>query len=207
MKLICLGDSLTAGLKQNDTNHWVHIAEQETGDTYINKGICGDTTGGMLARFYRDVVEEHGKVVLIMGGMNDFISGDLPGHVKSNIMAMVHQAWFYQIKPIVGIPMFFDKDSLPKDWVAFTDFSYILEVYKRLRHWLHHFSQVFHTEIIDFETGFEQLAKRPRHEYFADGLHPNDKGSLLMADWLVRQNGYVVTKTTSMCQNDTFANV
>ena len=94
MKIVCLGDSLTAGMDREADSHWLNILKREAVHTYINKGICGDTTSGMLARFYRDVVEEGAKCVILMGGGNDFIVGADVGSVQSNMMALVHQAFF-----------------------------------------------------------------------------------------------------------------
>ena len=47
-KLICLGDSLTFGLRVPQSQTWPRLV-QETGVEVIHLGICGDTTGGMLA--------------------------------------------------------------------------------------------------------------------------------------------------------------
>ena len=71
-KLICLGDSLTFGLRVPQSQTWPRLV-QETGVEVINLGICGDTTGGMLSRL-QTVLREHGTTqayVLIMGGSND----------------------------------------------------------------------------------------------------------------------------------------
>lgn len=54
MKIVCLGDSLTYGYGVPRKDGWVSLAAQATGHTLVNKGVSGDTTGGMLARFARD---------------------------------------------------------------------------------------------------------------------------------------------------------
>ncbi len=55
MKIVCLGCSLTAGYGVSREDSWVGILSRTTCDTWINAGICGDTTGGMLARLGESV--------------------------------------------------------------------------------------------------------------------------------------------------------
>ena len=78
-KLICLGDSLTFGAGVTRRDCWTSLVQRECGWTVVNRGISGDTTGGMLVRLHRDVLgpalEERrcgGDCrVLVMGGSND----------------------------------------------------------------------------------------------------------------------------------------
>lgn len=186
MKIICLGDSLTAGVDRNASSHWINILEREAVHTYVNKGICGDTTGGMLARFHRDVVAEGAQSVIIMGGGNDFIVGSDLGTVQANIMAMVHQAFFHNIIPVLGIPVFFDKGSIRNDWADFTDFTEVIEKYKKYRKWVYRFSKTFQAEVLDFEAAFEREVRGEWKDYFADGVHPNEKGNRIMANLIIR---------------------
>lgn len=186
MKIVCLGDSLTAGIEKNDPDNWVRILEREAFHTYINKGICGDTTGGMLARMQKDVVEEQAKSVIIMGGGNDFIVGCDIGTVKANIMAMVHQAYYNNIIPVVGVPVLFDQESIQENWAKFSDFTKVAEQYKQYREWIGRFSETFHVSVLDFQKAFEEKVTGEWKDYFSDGLHPNRKGNRIMADVILK---------------------
>ena len=80
-KLICLGDSLTFGLRVPQSQTWPRLV-QETGVEVISLGICGDTTGGMLARLPA-ILKDQCKtqaVVLIMGGSNDIFGASVADH-------------------------------------------------------------------------------------------------------------------------------
>ena len=125
MKVICLGDSFTFGFGVKKQDCWVSRLDID-GYSFVNKGINGDTTSGMLARFERDVVSENPNYVLITGGVNDFISGSSLQIPQNNYMAMVHQAFHRKIIPIVGISPGFDPDLMRKDWAAFQDFHQVL---------------------------------------------------------------------------------
>lgn len=103
MKIVCLGDSLTYGFMLPRKKAWPGLLNEVPGINSLNKGINGDSTSGMLSRFQKDVVEENPSRVIIMGGTNDFLSGLSVDLAYSNIMTMVHQAYFYKIKPMVMV--------------------------------------------------------------------------------------------------------
>ena len=92
MKVVCLGDSLTYGYGVPRKDCWASLTAARTGHTLVNRGVNGDTTGGMLARFGRDVLEERPQRVLLMGGANDIIYGGSDAPARLNLMAMVRQA-------------------------------------------------------------------------------------------------------------------
>jgi len=98
VKIVCLGDSLTYGFGVRRAKVWTKLAENKLQEEYklhievINEGICGDTSGGMLSRFHNSVFLQKANIVHIMGGGNDFMVGAGLELVKSNIMAMTHQA-------------------------------------------------------------------------------------------------------------------
>lgn len=105
MKLVCLGDSLTYGYGVPRRDCWVSLCAERTGHTLVNRGITGDTAGGMLSRFGRDVLNERPDRVLIMGGANDiFLTGsDL--RARADLGALVHQSVAAGIRPMLGLPI------------------------------------------------------------------------------------------------------
>ncbi|MCD8140286.1 MAG: hypothetical protein LUE17_11010 [Planctomycetaceae bacterium] len=48
MKILCLGDSLTFGTGVTRSNAWTTLVHKQTGYEVVNRGVPGDTTGGML---------------------------------------------------------------------------------------------------------------------------------------------------------------
>jgi lysophospholipase L1-like esterase len=74
VKIVCIGDSITAGAPLVGTGkEWVTLLQSKLGKRamLINRGIGGDTTAGMIARFQADVVAEKPDYVIIAGGLND----------------------------------------------------------------------------------------------------------------------------------------
>lgn len=182
MKIVCLGDSLTYGYGVPRKENWISLLNKSGPVNYINKGINGDTSGGMLARFGRDVVEEKPNMVIIMGGINDFIIGSGIETVRTNIMAMVHQAYYHRIIPVVAVPVRFDIETISEDWADFADFKETAEKTKLLRSWIIDFGKVFHTECLDLYDGFAARTQGEYSGYFVDGLHPDKKGHKIIAE-------------------------
>ena len=80
-----------------DGNRWDEIVAQAraveaAGATIINSGIGGDTSGGLLGRFYPDAIQHHPDMVIIMGGTNDLWWDLEINLILANIFTMTCQA-------------------------------------------------------------------------------------------------------------------
>ena len=182
MKMICIGDSLTYGLGVPVENSWVEILNRETEYEVYNKGISGDTSGGMLARLERDVLRENPDIVFVMGGANDFIMGCDLGVVKANLMAIVHQLYAARKKVILGIEIAGDPEHIRKDWANLTDFYEVNEKVAAMAKWLPDFCTAFQIPYVNLYQEFHDTIRGRETQYFFDGVHPNSKGHRLMAD-------------------------
>ena len=103
--IVCHGDSLTEGSDLNPNYTWPHLVGNRLSVKVINSGIGGDTSGGLLGRFYHDVVRHQPDIVLILAGTND-LWWDLDTKlIQANIVSMACQAQYHNIAPIVGLPL------------------------------------------------------------------------------------------------------
>lgn len=186
MKMICIGDSLTYGLGVPLEDNWVEILNRESAYRVYNKGINGDTSGGMLARFERDVLREKPDVVFIMGGSNDFIMGCDINVVKANIMAMVHQARAAKIEVVLGIEICGDTAHIRADWNGLTDFYEVERKLQEMSEWLQVFCRAFQIPCVDLHGQFAQAIAGRQEQYFIDGVHPNRRGHRVLADLLLK---------------------
>lgn len=72
---------------------------------YLNRGITHQATPQMLVRFRQDVIGLKPKVVVIMGGTNDFAGYAGPateGTIKENVMTMVELAKLHGIRVVLA---------------------------------------------------------------------------------------------------------
>ena len=71
------------------------------GNGYLDKGISGQNTTQMLARFQKDVIDLEPQVVVIMGGTNDLAQGVSKEEIVSNIYQMAEMASAAGIKVVL----------------------------------------------------------------------------------------------------------
>ncbi len=64
-KIICHGDSLTEGSDLENNYTWPKLVENQIQVTVLNRGIGGDTSGGLMSRFHPDVVRYQPDMVVI----------------------------------------------------------------------------------------------------------------------------------------------
>ena len=188
-KVVCLGDSLTDALGVPRHETWTALAQARLGRPFVNKGISGDTTGGMLARFGRDVLAEAPGTVLIMGGPNDFMAGLPVEAVKANITAMARQAQHYGIVPLLGVPTRACYDALPEQLRPIVDGDYIASRLEALRDWILPFARTLGNPCIDFAEEFQRRVPEPYGSNFQDGMHPTAQRQSVLAD-IVAEHPY-----------------
>jgi len=112
--ILCFGDSLTAGYQ---TPSPAHPSGQDSSYGYVLQeylgvrgrvevsGICGETTGEMVLRFRRAVLERHPQMVIILGGTNDLGWNADPAEIMRNLIKMYELARASSIVPVpVTVP-------------------------------------------------------------------------------------------------------
>lgn len=92
-RVVFMGDSMTQGWRLN---------EYFPGKDFLNRGISGQITSQMLARFTQDVIELKPSAVVIWGGTNDIARGVDPAVIQRNITAMCDLAEFHKIKVVLA---------------------------------------------------------------------------------------------------------
>lgn len=72
-----------------------------TGNGYLDKGVSGQNTAQMLARFQKDVIDLNPVVTVIMAGTNDLAQGVTKEQIVANISAMAQMAQAAGIKVVL----------------------------------------------------------------------------------------------------------
>ena len=177
-KIVCIGDSLTYGFGVSKSHSWFSLLENKFSNyLWLNKGINGDTTLGMMDRFYEDVIDEKPNMVIIMGGSNDFLSHRSVESTLDNIKFLVKDALDNHIIPILGIPPFVIDSMAMESWDPYCNYALMnskLELYKNL---LDEYSIKENLLVLNFYDLFKNLSINNSIEHFyTDGLHLNSKG-------------------------------
>ena len=106
MKVVGLGDSLTYGYAVPSGEGWFdRMADYFPTLNWVNCGIPGDSTQGMLYRFERDVVQQKADVVTILGGVNDLMSRASVDSVAERLIQIGELAEEHGIIPFMLLPL------------------------------------------------------------------------------------------------------
>lgn len=160
-RVVFIGDSITEAWKPA-------VPSLFTGDV-LDRGVSGQTTSQMLARFRTDVIDLHPAVVHIMGGINDIHNVDGTALTRSNIQSMVELARANGIRVILGAvtpSSFFQgsPDMVPGPRII------------RLNEWLRDYAARNHLVFVDYYAPLVDGKQGIRDGLSNDGLHPNRLG-------------------------------
>jgi acyl-CoA thioesterase-1 len=164
MKIVCLGDSITWGFPWGPKESWVKMLADSIDGEVINQGINGNSTSDMLMRFKSSVLKYNPTHVIIMGGINDVISGESFDRICWNINQMAEKAIENKIEVILGIPTAVDDPHWERLLV-------------RIRKWMIELCQQKGLKYIDFSRAFYDDQGNIKTELLLpDGGHPDRAG-------------------------------
>ena len=115
-KIVALGDSTTAGTplfkspieappngegdQESQFAYWLMRSHPEW--TVLNRGVNGECTDQITARFDRDVIANKPAVVIILAGVNDVYQGRSVSYVTGQLRAMYDRAAAAKIPVVAG---------------------------------------------------------------------------------------------------------
>lgn len=171
-RIVFFGDSITDGWRLNE-----YFPSQD----FINRGISGQVTSQMLARFLPDVAAHKPDAVLILAGTNDIARGTAPSTIQSNLTAIADLADAHKVKPIFA-------SILPvSDYHKGVNPSYARTpmrppaVIQAMNAWLKDFCVRRNYVYLDYFAGLADQGGQLKADYADDGLHPNPAGYRAMA--------------------------
>ena len=182
MKIVCLGDSLTKGYGIRKRENWVYLADAGSDHDWLNQGILGDSSAGLLSRLERDCFSHSPQAAILMAGTNDLIQGAPLAVVQSNMACAVHHCHHFNVSPYLGVPILTDAEAAADHWgdrMAFAEVNRQLTMY---RDWVYRFGEQFSCQVIDFQEAFRKAsAELPDEDWYLDGLHPSAHGNEILA--------------------------
>jgi lysophospholipase L1-like esterase len=147
------------------------------GKPYVNRGISGQTTAQMVARFRQDVINLHPKAVVILGGTND-IAGNTgqmtPEMTEANWQTMADLARENGIRVIFA-------SLTPSTEFGWHKGLKPAEKIRSLNAWLQGYCSTHSLTYLDYYSVLTNADGGMRVELSADGVHANPKGYTLMA--------------------------
>lgn len=182
MKIVCFGDSLTAGYGVTTKERWSYLLQKKLNCEILNLGINGETTSGMLSRSYDDVILNKPTHVIIMAGTNDLFHYVKLSQIEENIKLLLNEAIKYCIIPILATLPPCDTVMCKLKWQDDYDYSNFNNLLNQYRLWILKYCYENNLRCIDFYTVFKQVLNTVNtNQYLLDGIHPTAKGHKLMA--------------------------
>ena len=164
-RVVFMGNSITEGWVRNDPEFF-------NSNSFIGRGISGQTTAQMLIRFRPDVMDLKPKAVVILAGTNDIAANKGPVTIENtagNIFSMVELAQANGIKVVLA-------SVLPANRYSWRPAIYpadkIIELNKLIKAYAEEHDIVYldyYTPMVDDEKGLKAA-------YSIDGVHPTTEG-------------------------------
>jgi acyl-CoA thioesterase-1 len=173
-KIVCLGDSLTAGLGLLETQSYPHLLQKkidEDGFQYEvdNAGVSGDTSAGGLRRLDW-ALQENVRVLVLALGANDGLRGLSVAEMKQNLGKIIETAQARNVGVILA------GMEAPPNYGT----EYATAFRQAYREVALRYRVLFIPFLLDKVAGVPSLNQ-------ADGIHPNPEGAAIVADtvWAV----------------------
>jgi lysophospholipase L1-like esterase len=174
-RVVFMGDSITDSWK---------LEEYFPNQSFVNRGISGQTTSQMLLRFRPDVINLKPKVVVILAGTNDIAGNTGPitlEAIQDNIASMVELAHANGINVVLA-------SVLPvSDYNINNAGKIIVRTVQRppaqilqLNSWMKNYSAQNNLVYLDYFSATVDEKGFLKAELANDGLHPNAKGYEVM---------------------------
>lgn len=172
---IFIGDSLTFGYGVHKEQSWVYNIQRELSLSSLNKACNGDTSTGILSRYYRDVINYSPKNIFIMCGTNDLLMGKKTKDIIDNLELMIKDALNINAKIILGIPPNIIGSMAEKLFMPSSFYNYTEEELPHLQSEIINLCSKYNISYIDFYK-----ITWNKRDLYLDGVHLNSKGNDLM---------------------------
>jgi lysophospholipase L1-like esterase len=168
-RVVFMGDSIT--------EFWKLAHPEFFGESFIDRGVSGQTTGQMLVRFRQDVIALKPAVVHILAGTNDFGGSGGPttlDAIKNNIVSMIDLAVANDIRVVLGsVP---PAGAFPWRPTVLEPAQHIVE----LNEWLRRFAREKSLFYVDYHEPLADERDAMKQTFSNDGVHPNRDGYSVM---------------------------
>jgi lysophospholipase L1-like esterase len=168
-RIVFMGNSITESWKYTDSSFFIQ-------NSYLDRGISGQTTPQMLVRFRKDVIALKPSVVVILAGINDIAENTGPIAIEDifgNIVSMAQLAKINKIKVVLSsvLPAYdfpWRSGLQPADKIV------------RLNVMIKSYCVANNIVYVDYYSKMADERKGLDKKFTEDGVHPNIVGYKIM---------------------------
>lgn len=190
-KIVFLGNSIFKGYPYAESESLVSQYSVATGYDVVNRGVNGDTIGGMASRFVGDVLVEKPDKLAILAGTNEFIF-NVQG-VEScfqDVKHLLEVAKDRGIEPILVTPISVVPEMARVSWADGDEIDYgkVQAQIEEFREMLLEYGKNENVQVVDFFTEYRAFTESVGEAgAFLDGIHPTREGYKVLADIAIRE--------------------
>lgn len=189
LRIVGLGDSTTAGTpgflsplefppegrgnSESQYAYWMMKTHPEW--TALNRGIDGQRSDAILARFVRDVTEAKPNYVIILAGVNDIYHGTPIESTKNNLLLMYQNSISAGIRPVSA-------SILPYNTASRAEVAAIRD----LNSWIEYTANRLEILFCDTNLAVADPKNGDRLRVSPDGYHPDVTGYRNMGESLAQ---------------------
>ncbi len=162
-RYVFLGDGATEGWR---------LGEFFSGQDFVNRGIEGQTSSQILARFLADVVALHPLAVVILAGSGDIGAGLPPSAIADNLVMMGDVAKAHSLQPIFA-------SVLPARGEAAKVRT--PDAIRKVNTWLRDYCIRENFIYLDYYSAMADGSGMMKADLSDDGVNPNQRGYKVMA--------------------------
>lgn len=159
------------------TDNWASLVPEFFDDNnYAGRGISGQTTEQMLARFRQDVVDLKPQIVVILAGTNDIAQNNGPisnRQILNNIKSMCDIAKANGITPVLC-------SILPCDYFSWRKTMQPAPVIVELNKMILDYAQSMGYNFVDYYSALATKDGALNPQYTRDRCHPTVEGYKIM---------------------------
>ena len=185
-RIVALGDSTTAGTpgfqsplevppngRGDETSQYAHwLIKTHPEWEVLNRGVNGERSDQIAARFARDVIGLSPAAVVIIAGVNDVYQGRAADHVTGHLRKMYDRAAHAGIRVVAGTIVPYNTATADQN-----------ERMHRINAWIRQQVQADPAVgFVDTRVAVAAAGNPDRLPDSPDGLHPSPNGYRLMAD-------------------------
>jgi len=186
MKIVCVGDSLTAGYGVSKKANWVSFLKENLNHEVINKGVNGDTSFGVLTRSFQDIIALKPNICIVLIGTNDLLMNRSVENTLDNIKTLVKEMVENDILPVVAFPPKILPSLAKEKWCETIDYQKVNDNLLKLRNLLLAFCSKNSYKAIDLYEAFSSISEGNSYNYYLDGVHLNTRGHEIMYNLIVK---------------------
>ncbi len=187
LRIVGLGDSTTAGTPgflspleappngrgdpESQYAYWMMKSHPDW--TVLNRGINGQRSDEILARFQMDVKEDRSDCVIILAGVNDIYQGIPLDSVESNLHAMYQEALTSDLALVAATVLPYNTASVSES-----------KAIRDLNNWIRGMANSLQVIFCDTNLAVRNPNDPDRLRSSPDGLHPDVSGYRRMGEAL-----------------------